>query len=354
MGTRFNVKESGPELARRPPVTPSRRRGAINARIPRPLQVAWGLLGAAALLLVVSVLNMLLSPGSPAVKIPIVPTPTPQPAVQRVAVPASSFAPGLTSQACIRYSPTRGNQHHVVFIDPGHGGVDPGASGPTTSGKEVQEKNVNLSVALAALPLLRAEGFTVVLSRNADTLVARTSAADFASGTLTAAAERKDAQARVACANFTRAQVLIVIHLNAYADPTINGAATVYDSARPFHAASARLAQVVQQDVLSQFHSAGWPVPDRGVEDDKAAGDQVPTAGPDAQEHLLEIDPSGPLGLQQPSTMPGVLAEPLFITHPAETDVAVDPKGVHAMAAGLADAVAAFFAPSKATASPTA
>jgi N-acetylmuramoyl-L-alanine amidase len=217
----------------------------------------------------------------------------------------------------------------------------------------VQEKNVNLAVALGALPLLRAEGFTVVLSRNADTLVTRTSASDFASGTLTAAAERKDAQARVACANFTRAQVLIVIHLNAYADPTTNGAATVYDSARPFHASSERLALLVQQDLLNQFHTAGWPVPDRGVEDDRAAVDQVPTAGPDAEEHLLEIDPSGPQGLQQPSAMPGALAEPLFVTHPAEADVAVDPKGVHAMAAGLSDAVAAFFGPSKPTASAT-
>jgi N-acetylmuramoyl-L-alanine amidase len=41
--------------------------------------------------------------------------------------------------------------------------------------------------------------------------------------------------------------------------------------------------------------------------------------------------------------MPGALAAPLFITHPAEADVATDPKGVGAMASGLADAVTAFF-----------
>jgi len=92
-----------------------------------------------------------------------------------------------------------------------------------------------------------------------------------------------------------------------------------------------------------QFHAAGWQVPDRGVSDDKAAGSQAPTAGPGAEEHLLEIGPSGAEGLQQPSNMPGALVEPLFITHPDEADVAIDPKGVHAMAAGLSQAVAAFF-----------
>jgi N-acetylmuramoyl-L-alanine amidase len=47
--------------------------------------------------------------------------------------------------------------------------------------------------------------------------------------------------------------------------------------------------------------------------------------------------------------MPGAIAEPLFITHPAEADVAVDPVGVHAMAGGLADAVVSFFGTSTAT-----
>ncbi len=342
METRFRAKEPSPHLSRRPPVDPAKRQRGFSPRIPSPLQVAWGSLGAAVLLVIVLGVNMIVSQGSSTSTIPIMRTPTPL-AVQRVAVPTTVAASGLTAHACIRYNPLHGNQHHVVFIDPGHGGVDTGTSGPTTTGKKLYEKNVTLAVALATLPILRDQGYTVVLSRNADTLVSRTTAADFAGTTLTASAERKDAQARVACANSVRAEALIIIHLNAYADPTTNGAETVYDGSRSFHAASERLADLIQRDVVSQFRSAGWPVPDNGVTDDRAAASQAPTAGAGAEEHLLELGPSGPNGLQQPSTMPGALAEPLFITHPAEADVAIDPKGVHAMAAGLAEAVGEFF-----------
>jgi N-acetylmuramoyl-L-alanine amidase len=43
--------------------------------------------------------------------------------------------------------------------------------------------------------------------------------------------------------------------------------------------------------------------------------------------------------------MPGILAEPLFLTHPAEADVAASAQGQRVMADGLARAISAFFAP---------
>ena len=56
----------------------------------------------------------------------------------------------------------------VVVIDPGHGGVDPGAIGP----KNTYEKNVVLGVARKLRDLLKATGrYEVILTRNTDTFV---------------------------------------------------------------------------------------------------------------------------------------------------------------------------------------
>ena len=51
---------------------------------------------------------------------------------------------------------------HIICVDPGHGGYDPGAVG------YVVEKNINLQVALKLARLLEADGATVVLTRDGD------------------------------------------------------------------------------------------------------------------------------------------------------------------------------------------
>lgn len=56
----------------------------------------------------------------------------------------------------------------VIVIDPGHGGVDPGAIGP----KNTYEKNVVLGVARRLRDVLKATGrYEVILTRNSDTFV---------------------------------------------------------------------------------------------------------------------------------------------------------------------------------------
>jgi len=54
-----------------------------------------------------------------------------------------------------------------VVIDPGHGGKDPGAIGPTG----VREKDVNLDVSRRLARMLRERGIKVVLTRTADVFV---------------------------------------------------------------------------------------------------------------------------------------------------------------------------------------
>ena len=48
-----------------------------------------------------------------------------------VAVGPAYFSPG----ACVAFPPVTGNRHLTVFLDAGHGGLDPGAVGITSTGK---------------------------------------------------------------------------------------------------------------------------------------------------------------------------------------------------------------------------
>jgi N-acetylmuramoyl-L-alanine amidase len=264
-------------------------------------------------------------------------------ASRQVLPSAATFRAGFTPNACLAFAPLRGNVHRTIFVDPGHGGLDPGGSGTTTQGAAILEKDVTLAVGLDVTTLLRDEGYTVILSRDTDALVSRTLAGDVNGGVLTAVAEHRDIVARVACANAAKAQALIAIHFDAFDDPTANGAETLYDRARPFAAANRRLAVLTQAAVLAHLRANGWAVPDRGVVDDSIAGTPALTTEGTAYGHLLELGPAASGWLAFPSTMPGILVEPLFLTHPAEADVASSAKGQQAIAAGLAQALDEFF-----------
>ncbi len=55
----------------------------------------------------------------------------------------------------------------TVILDPGHGGSDPGAIGPSG----IKEKDVNLAIALKTAEILEAQGVNVILTRTGDTFV---------------------------------------------------------------------------------------------------------------------------------------------------------------------------------------
>lgn len=59
---------------------------------------------------------------------------------------------------------------HVVTIDPGHGGVDPGNPGIHFP-RGVREKDVNLQIAMLLRDELRKRGVRVVMTRETDTLI---------------------------------------------------------------------------------------------------------------------------------------------------------------------------------------
>lgn len=91
-----------------------------------------------------------------------------------------------------------------IVLDPGHGGSDPGAIGPTG----LKEKDVNLDISLKVAQYLRDQGATVILTRTDDRYV--------------------DLSARPEVANNSGASLFVSIHANANTSSLINGTSTYY------------------------------------------------------------------------------------------------------------------------------
>lgn len=102
-----------------------------------------------------------------------------------------------------------------VVLDPGHGGHDPGAIGPTG----LREKDVTLDIAHRAAPVIARElGIVTLLTRDADEFV--------------------PLDERTARANAFRADLFVSIHCNASDDPTSRGVMSfVLDESRDLLAA---------------------------------------------------------------------------------------------------------------------
>jgi N-acetylmuramoyl-L-alanine amidase len=245
---------------------------------------------------------------------------------------------GLESGACMSFAPSLGQAPKTVFIDPGHGGLDPGVVGES-GGQTVLEKDVALAVATRLAALLQGDGYRVVLSRTKDTSVTSLAAADSVSGALTASAEHRDLLTRAACANAANASALLSIHFDAFGDPSVGGTETFYDGARPFASDSKRLASDLQDALVSALGTR-----DRGIWTD----DQLvaPTLTPSGSKygHLIELGPAEPGYVEDPSTMPGALVEPLFLTNAAEAGLASGASGQQRIATALRDGLEGYLA----------
>jgi N-acetylmuramoyl-L-alanine amidase len=259
------------------------------------------------------------------------------------AVDPAIFEPG----ACTTFAPTKGARHQSVFLDAGHGSIDPGSVGVTASGQTIYEATETLAVELDALAMLRSEGFTVTVSRTRSSPVARPQAGDVAQNLYTEQGDFRDVASRDECANLAKADILIGIYFDAGASPLNAGSITGYDADRPFATQNLRLATLVQSDVLAAMNAQGWSIPDEGVVSDTLLGGPPLSEAAAAYGHLLLLGPADPGYFSAPSTMPGALIEPLFITDPYEGTLANSVQGQRVIAAGLATAVAQYFGPPK-------
>ena len=121
----------------------------------------------------------------------------------------------------------------VIVLDPGHGGSDPGAVGCG-----LEEEDAVLDVALRTADLLRADGYTVHLTRSDDRFIGLST--------------------RAAFANDRGANRFVSIHANANAGTPATGTETfVYTSAS---STSRTLGSRVQEEMI-----AAWGLRDRGL-----------------------------------------------------------------------------------------
>lgn len=146
-----------------------------------------------------------------------------------------------------------------VFLNPGHGGNDPGAIGATRS----KESEVNARIAAAAAERLKAAGHTVVLYQQQRQLA--------------------DVTAK---ANKSKADLFVSIHCNAAANKDARGTETWYYTGCP-HGRAAAVA--IQREVVEALGSRN-----RGVKSSRS------------------------LYVLRKTTMPAVLVEVGFISNAAE------------------------------------
>jgi N-acetylmuramoyl-L-alanine amidase len=256
-------------------------------------------------------------------------------------VEARLFEPG----ACVEYQPTSWDRHLIVFLDAGHGGVDPGGVGTDEADNTVYEANETLRVELDTMMSLRADGFTVVVSRTGDETVSRPQPDDLSGGLFCAQGVHDDVAARDRCADLSKANVLLGIYFDAGGESYDAGSVTGYDTDRPFSAQNAKLANLVQNDVMAAMNAEGWDVPDLGAVDDSVLGGPAMTTEAGDYGHLLLLGPAVPGWFSTPSTMPGAPIEPLFITDPFEATIAESVSGQQTIAGGFALAIEQYFAP---------
>ncbi|MBR0288755.1 MAG: N-acetylmuramoyl-L-alanine amidase [Selenomonadaceae bacterium] len=134
-----------------------------------------------------------------------------------------------------------------IVIDPGHGGNDAGAIGPTG----VMEKNVTLKVALELRKLLEAEGAQVIMTRETDVTVSSKGAK---------ASDIEELGARCDVANCNHADIFISIHADSFTRPEARGTTGYYYS-KSTTGNGQRLADCIRRNLVEQLGT-----PSRGTQ----------------------------------------------------------------------------------------
>lgn len=122
----------------------------------------------------------------------------------------------------------------VICIDPGHGGSDPGALGPTGT----KEKDNTLAIALLLKEKLEKNGATIVMTRDSDTDVA-----------YAAATSNEELGARVEAAHQAEADIFVSIHNDSFTNPTAAGTTTFHYGDKE----SIKLANSVQRSLVEKL-----------------------------------------------------------------------------------------------------
>lgn len=220
----------------------------------------------------------------------------------------------------------------VIVIDPGHGGEDTGAKGPSGA----SEKDITLSISLELAEILRDRlGARVLLTRTTDVFI--------------------PLEARTAFANANGADIFISVHVNAAENRDARGTETFFLSMDATDEDARRLAAFENSADAASFRTAAASAAPDDLRD--ILLDLANTRSHHESSRLAEAVHMSMLGKagregrgvkQAPftvligATMPAVLVEVGFITNPSEEKWLVSRKYQKKAAAAIADGVESF------------
>jgi N-acetylmuramoyl-L-alanine amidase len=247
-----------------------------------------------------------------------------------VVAAATSAAASTSSPAATKPSSKKGNSVDrliVVAIDPGHGGEDPGAVGPTG----LREKDVVLQVALQLRDRLNAlPGMRAMLTRDADFFV--------------------PLQDRVKKARRVQADLFVSLHADAFLTPTARGASVFALSQGGASSSAARWMASKENaaDLVGGVNLAKDPVLASALLDMsttaqikdslRLGGEVLGQIGKLGKLHKGSVEQAGFAVLKAPD-VPSILVETAFISNPEEEAKLRDPvyqeKLVEALSAGI-------------------
>lgn len=118
------------------------------------------------------------------------------------------------SKEAAQVTGTMGNSR-VILVDAGHGGADPGMVGVDG----LEEKGINLEIALKLKTVLEKKGFTVIMTRQEDQGL-------YEEGSRNQKAQ--DMQKRIAMIKECRPVLCVSIHQNSYQDSAVYGPQVFY------------------------------------------------------------------------------------------------------------------------------
>jgi len=222
----------------------------------------------------------------------------------------------------------------VVALDPGHGGEDPGAIGPTG----LREKDVVLAIALQLRDALQARpGLRVMLTRDGDYFV--------------------PLHERVRKARRVQADLFVSIHADAFFKPEARGASVFALSTRGATSAAARwmadrengadavggvnVARVRDAQVLQAMLDMSTTAQ---INDSLKLGAEVLSRiGRVGRLHKRQVEQAGFAVLKAPD-IPSILVETAFISNPDEEQRLRDPAFRRELVQALTDGIARYFA----------
>ncbi|MFO7976480.1 MAG: N-acetylmuramoyl-L-alanine amidase, partial [Candidatus Hydrogenedentota bacterium] len=187
-----------------------------------------------------------------------------------------------------------------ICIDAGHGGRWPGAVAPSN---QLRESDVNLEVALALRELLREAGAEVVLTRDSDVALDRSSLS-------------RDLAARPLLANQIKAEAFISIHHNAH------------------------IVQGSDKNDLEVYYKLGDPGPSLDLAQCMMREMALRVRQDPEPKRLLP----GNYKVLREARVPAVLMETSYLTNARNAAFMATRYGVEKEAAGLASGLAAYFA----------